>query len=83
METEDSSPCSQEPATSLYPEPDESSPYHSILFFKYIVILFSHLRFCLTSVSFPSGFPILTHYAGLSLVHECFVLEDNICKISL
>jgi hypothetical protein len=24
--------CSQEPATDLYPEPDESSPYHPILF---------------------------------------------------
>jgi hypothetical protein len=25
-------PCSQEPATSSYPEPDESSPYRHILF---------------------------------------------------
>jgi hypothetical protein len=24
-------PCSQEPSTGPYPEPDQSSPYHSIL----------------------------------------------------
>jgi hypothetical protein len=33
-ETEGSLPCSQQPATGLYLKPDESSPYHSILFFK-------------------------------------------------
>lgn len=64
-ETEGSWPYSQEPATSLYPKPDESGPYHSILFLKCIVILSSHLRFCLSSVSFPSGFPIETLYSGL------------------
>jgi hypothetical protein len=25
-------PCLQEPTTGPYPEPDESSPYHPILF---------------------------------------------------
>jgi hypothetical protein len=33
MEPEVSLPCSQESFTDPYPEPDESSPYHSILFF--------------------------------------------------
>jgi hypothetical protein len=31
METESSLPCSQEPSTGTYPEPDQSSPYHPIL----------------------------------------------------
>jgi hypothetical protein len=31
MEPEGWLPCSQEPATGLYAEPDESSPYHTIL----------------------------------------------------
>jgi hypothetical protein len=31
MEPEGSLPCSQEPATSLYPEPDQSNPYQHIL----------------------------------------------------
>jgi hypothetical protein len=30
MGPEDSLPCSQEPSNSLYPESDQSSPYHSI-----------------------------------------------------
>jgi hypothetical protein len=33
MKPEGLLPSSQEPATSPYPEPDESSPYHPILFF--------------------------------------------------
>jgi hypothetical protein len=32
MEPEGSLPSSQEPFNSLYPEPDDSSPYHTILF---------------------------------------------------
>jgi hypothetical protein len=39
MEPERSLPCSKEPFTVPYLEPDESSPYHSIIFlqvlFKY------------------------------------------------
>jgi hypothetical protein len=31
MEPEVSLPCSQEPSTGAYPEPDQSSPYHPIL----------------------------------------------------
>jgi hypothetical protein len=32
MEPEGSLPCSQKPATGLYPEPDESSPQLPTLF---------------------------------------------------
>jgi hypothetical protein len=32
MEYDGSLPCSQEPATPLYPEPDQSSSYQLILF---------------------------------------------------
>jgi hypothetical protein len=32
MESEGSLPCSQEPYTGLYPEPDQYSPYHPIHF---------------------------------------------------
>jgi hypothetical protein len=31
MEPVSSLPCSQEPSTGPYPEPDQSNPYHSIL----------------------------------------------------
>jgi hypothetical protein len=31
MEPECSFPCSQEPSNGLYPDPDQSSPYHPIL----------------------------------------------------
>jgi hypothetical protein len=31
MEPEGSLPCTQEPSTGPYPEPDQCSPYHTIL----------------------------------------------------
>jgi hypothetical protein len=34
MEPEGSLPCSQEPSTGPYSEPDQSIPYHTILFLK-------------------------------------------------
>jgi hypothetical protein len=58
MEPEGSLPCSH--YHGPYPEPDESSPYHPILF---LLILFSHLRLSLPSGLFPSGFPTETLYA--------------------
>jgi hypothetical protein len=34
MEHEVSLPCSQEPSTGPYPEPDQSKPYHLIITLK-------------------------------------------------
>jgi hypothetical protein len=39
MEPEGSLPCSQEPSTSLYPAPDQSSPYHPILCKIHFIII--------------------------------------------
>jgi hypothetical protein len=45
MEPEGSLPCSKEPSNGPYPEPDESSPYHTNLFLlRSVLILFSILR---------------------------------------
>jgi hypothetical protein len=59
MEPEGSLPCSQEPATGPYPEPDRFSPYHphprnSL---RSILILSTPLRLGLPSGFFPSGIP--------------------------
>jgi hypothetical protein len=64
MEPEGSLPCSQEPSTGPYPEPDRSSPYHPISV-RSIVILSTHLRLGLPIGIFPSGFPTTILYAFL------------------
>jgi hypothetical protein len=53
MEPEGSLPCSQEPSTGPYPEPDWSSLYHLIL--TPILILSTYLRLGLPSGVFPCG----------------------------
>jgi hypothetical protein len=51
MKPEGSLPCSQEPSTGLYPEPD-----HSSLSLRSILILFTHLRLGLPSGLLPSEY---------------------------
>jgi hypothetical protein len=48
-----------------YPETDQSSPHHPILYLKSILILSTHLRLGLPSGLFPSGFPANIPYAFL------------------
>jgi hypothetical protein len=58
MEPGSSLLCSQKPSTSTCPEPDQSSPYHPILFLlRAMFILSSHLYIGLPSGLFLSDFP--------------------------
>jgi hypothetical protein len=63
-EPEGSLPCSQEPSTGPYPEPDRSSSYHSISL-RSILIMSTHLRLGIPSGLFPSGFPTNIVYVFL------------------
>jgi hypothetical protein len=63
MEPEGSFPCSQEPSTGPYPEPDQSYPHNPIQ--RSILILSTHLCLGLPSGLLPSGFPINILYAFL------------------
>jgi hypothetical protein len=55
MEPEGSLPCSQEPSTGPYPEPDQFIPSYPYLSIS-ILILSTHLRLGLPSGLIPSGF---------------------------
>jgi hypothetical protein len=61
MELEGSLPCSQEPSTGPYPEPDQSNPYHPILS---LLIFFTHLR-----IGLPSGLFLLA-FLSVSYMHS-------------
>jgi hypothetical protein len=58
MEPEGSPPCSQEPATCPYPEPNESNPQPQTLIPpRSILMLSSHPRLGIPSGLLPSGLP--------------------------
>jgi hypothetical protein len=66
MEPEGSLPCSQEPSTGPYTEPDQSNPYHTIRsLLRSISLLSTHLRLGLPTGLFPSGFLTNILYAFL------------------
>jgi hypothetical protein len=73
MEPEGSLPHSQVPATCLYPEPTQSSPYPNPISWKSILILSSHLCLGLPTSLFPSDFPTKTQFRDF--VCECFVTK--------
>jgi hypothetical protein len=64
MEPEGSLPCSQEPSTVVYLEPDQSSLSHPTSLSSNLV-LSTHLRLRLPSGLFSSGFPTNILYAFL------------------
>jgi hypothetical protein len=66
MEPEGSLPSSQDLSTSTYPEPDQSSPQHSMLSLQRFTLMLSiHLRLGLPSGLLPSGFPTSNLYMFL------------------
>ena len=65
MEPEISLPHLQMPATCLYPEPDQSSPWLHPTPWRSILILSSHLCLGLRSSIFLSGFPSKSLYTTL------------------
>jgi hypothetical protein len=62
--------CSQQLATWLYPEPAESSPHPSYIFFTSIAILQSHLRLNMPSGLFLSCRPIKMLYFFFSTTQQ-------------
>jgi hypothetical protein len=63
MEPEGSLPCSQEPSTGPYPQPNQSSQYQPILYRRSILILPIYLRLGIPIGLLPSGFPTSISYA--------------------
>jgi hypothetical protein len=70
MDPESPLPCSQEPSTGPYPEPDQSCPQHPILSNIHFNII--HLPTRLPRGLFPSGFPRNILYAFNS-PHSCYM----------
>jgi hypothetical protein len=69
MEPVVSLPCSLEPATNSYPQPDESIPQSHPISLRYLSILFSYLRLG-TSFGFSYQHPVWTPL----LSHTCYMV---------
>ena len=91
VECEESLLISQKYAKSLYSEPKQiQSKPNQMIYFRYVLILSSHLCLGLASDLFPSGFPIKTLYSLLLSPHTYHILRpfqssrfyhsDNICR---
>jgi hypothetical protein len=78
MKPEGSLPRSQEPATGPYPQPDESSSYHTL-----ILHLHLHLFLFRRSNQFPVGMNIkhVTYYKFVMTTHHLSIdLLDGIIR---
>jgi hypothetical protein len=75
MEPEGFLPCSQEPKTGPYLEPDKSRPHPHTLDLSYILITSSYLRLCFSSDLFPLGF--LTKFSHAFLISPISNPEDG------
>jgi hypothetical protein len=75
MEPEGSLPCSQEPSTGPYPEPDQSNPSQPISL-RSILLLSRYLRLGLPSGLFPSGFPI-------NIIYKVIIIQRTVMTVSV
>jgi hypothetical protein len=61
MEHKGSLPCSQEPSTGPYPEPDQSSSYHSKIIWDPFEYYPRTYAFALLVISFLLAFPPISY----------------------
>jgi hypothetical protein len=76
MQPESPLPCSEEPSTGLYPEPDRSSPYHPILFLLDVFYNYTpiYVKFFL-AVSFLLGFSKINHPIRATYLAHLILLD--------
>jgi hypothetical protein len=86
MAHEGSSPCSQEPSTGPYPEPDQSSPYHPILPLQDLSKYYPPTYiFVFLVVSFILPFSPIIYVCSSSpfMLHDLLILLDLTILIKL
>ena len=86
MKPESSLPCSTEPTTCLYSEPDQSGPIPPFHFLKSRVLLSSQIRHVLSSGLLTSGLPTdILHAPLLSAIYThvpfllCYFIICSLC----
>jgi hypothetical protein len=70
-------PYLQELSTCLYPEPDQSRPYHPILSPRSILILSTLLFICLPSGLFPPVFATYMHFSFISFLLHALLISSS------